>query len=72
LTTGILRLGDVILDGVLDILLDVLKGAGNSSKRDGSAAGYHRDGYAFPDATLDDPSEANNLLYELSESEDGE
>jgi hypothetical protein len=72
LTTGILRLGDVILDGVLDILLDVLKGAGNSSKRDGSAAGYYRDGYAFPDATLDDPSEANNLLYELSESEDGE
>ena len=59
------RAGDEILSGMLDVLLDVLKGAG---KKTASANGS--DSHAeFQDL---DPSVASNVLFELSESEDDE
>ena len=76
ITTGILKLGDTILDGLLDLLLDVLNGAGKTAAaartRDAAASHlksqYHDDESTI--ATLeDDPFLANNLLFELSESE---
>ena len=99
-----IRVGDTILEGILDLLLDVLKGKGSSSSSSSSNANrnnsyystssslHQQDGAAgmssasspwtsaaanahttladtFTDE-MEDPSLANNLLFELSESED--
>jgi hypothetical protein len=93
LTEGILRLGDLILDGLLDIVLDVVQGAGARGGRGASSSGsntqdtntntnlssqyaasltsssqqsYH-DNY---EPGMEDPSMANQMLFELSESEE--
>lgn len=92
-TEAFLQLGDVILDGLLDIVLDVVQGAGgrgrnNNNNRAAAAAGQqppqslssqftssrrtttqqqHHDHYE-PD--MEDPSMANQMLFELSESEE--
>jgi hypothetical protein len=58
------------LDGMLDILLDVLKGAGKTSKSGTTTERRKEFGNWEPE--MDDPSLANNLLFELSESEDDE
>ena len=97
-----IRVGDTILEGILDLLLDVLKGKGSSSSSSNanrnhsyystSSSLHQQDGAAgmssassswtsaaanahttladtFTDE-MEDPSLANNLLFELSESED--
>jgi hypothetical protein len=94
-----IRVGDTILEGILDLLLDVLKGKGSSSsnanrnnsyystssqhQQDG-AAGMSSSSSSWTSAAanahttladtytdeMEDPSLANNLLFELSESED--
>jgi hypothetical protein len=99
-----IRVGDTILEGILDLLLDVLKGKGSSSsssnanrnnsyystssslhQQDDGAAGMSSASSSswtsaaanahttladtFTDE-MEDPSLANNLLFELSESED--
>jgi len=81
LATKVIRFGDTILEGILDILLDLLKGSRSSSL----AEQQHKSSSAEeavisvnPDASseftvtneMEDPSLANNLLFELSESED--
>ncbi len=82
LTSAAIRLGDTIMDGVLDLLLDVLKQSNSASMYSSQTMGDQQDSDAFragdPDGSsgttsdprMDDPSIANNLLYELSESED--
>jgi hypothetical protein len=77
MASNIIRLGDVILDGMLDVLLDILKGQGSSWKY---AADMDRSGTlgrlddtsssSFKDPRTDDPALANELLFELSESEE--
>jgi len=73
ITSVVIRAGDTILDGVLDVLLDVLKGAGKISP--GSEYSYATNPNKFPtesqiDTTMEDPFKASDLLFELSESED--
>lgn len=92
--TKAIRFGDTILEGILDLLLDVLKGTGSSHARSNpyfsgsnrpspEAQQQHQgDGAWSPPASeasnlantvtseMDDPSLANNLLFELSDSED--
>mmetsp|Transcript_26352 Transcript_26352/g.57739 ORF Transcript_26352/g.57739 Transcript_26352/m.57739 type:complete len:384 (+) Transcript_26352:157-1308(+) len=88
--TRAIRIGDTVLEGLLDLLLDILKGKGSSAanaannyygttspppmggetaeKGDGRTAANN-----MADSITDqmnDPSLANNLLFELSESED--
>lgn len=91
LATKAIRFGDAILEGILDLLLDVLKGRGSSSARSrqyfpaeqqSSSETQHQDGGSWtqsagaPDQAntvtneMEDPSLANNLLFELSESEE--
>lgn len=67
-TSSVIRTGDVILDGVLDLLLDVLKGAGKTAAAENT---HKRANYSADKApnTMEDPYLANNLLFELSESE---
>jgi hypothetical protein len=74
-TSRFIQVGDTILDGILDLLLDILKGAGRTT----AATNTHRNSFCSPkntDAeippTMDDPFLANNLLFELSESESEE
>jgi hypothetical protein len=67
--SNVLNLGDTILDGILELLLDVLKGKG-SSNRHPSNGGSSSSGVSSSDPRMDDPSLANNLLDELSESEE--
>lgn len=82
-TSNVIRIGDAILDGILDLLLDVLKGKGASLKfaeqssseaPTGAREGYHRSqqSSSVPDTNprMEDPSLANDLLYELSESDE--
>lgn len=86
IATKAIRFGDAILEGILDLLLDILKGRGSSSARSRqyfpSSETQHQDGGVwtqFPGAPdqantvtneMEDPSLANNLLFELSESEE--
>jgi hypothetical protein len=94
-----IRVGDTILEGILDLLLDVLKGKGSSSSNANRNNSYYstssqhqQDGAAEMSSSssswtsaaanahttladtytdeMEDPSLANNLLFELSESED--
>lgn len=82
ITSAAIRLGDVIMDGILDLLLNVLK-QGNSASMYSSQALRNEQDYnnggggpstgspgTSSDPRMDDPSFANNLLFELSESED--
>jgi hypothetical protein len=77
--SSILRLGDTVLDGVLDLLLDVLKGKGSSARyaTDERSTSSRFDSPQFSstsaavaDPRMEDPSLANELIYELSESEE--
>jgi len=90
--TKAIRFGDTILEGILDLLLDVLKGSGSSHAPQnyrpygpgttgpaGQAphpAGWTSQSSSSSDPTtvftneMEDPSLANNLLFELSDSED--
>jgi hypothetical protein len=73
ITSHVIRIGDAILDGILDLLLDVLKGKGASMKF--ASQDYQSSGYSTstPDITnprMDDPTLANDLLFELSESDE--
>jgi hypothetical protein len=86
ITSNVIRVGDTIMDGVLDLLLDVLKrgnsaAAGSSSSKyaaqslgglggDAGGAEAAAAAAAASDPRMDDPSLANDLLYELSESDD--
>jgi len=76
--TKAIRLGDAILEGILDLLLDVLKGRGSSSRSNKYLSAAQLDSESR-DSTesantitnvMEDPSLANNLLFELSESEE--
>jgi len=88
--TKAIRIGDTILEGLLDLLLDILKGKGSSSAA-GAGSFYgatslapsngepaqngavRTEANSMADVITDqmnDPSLANNLLFELSESED--
>lgn len=77
-TSQILRIGDIIMDGILDVLLEVLKGKGASAKyASSSTSSEYGQEYSSSSANLpetnprmDDPSLANDLLYELSESDE--
>eukprot|EP00536_Pseudo-nitzschia_multiseries_P008056 jgi/Psemu1/66342/estExt_Genemark1.C_1980041 len=88
--TKAIRVGDTIMEGLLDLLLDILKGKGSSSAS--AASNFYgttspppsngetaQNGDAWTGANaladsitdqMNDPSLANNLLFELSESED--
>lgn len=78
--TKVIRFGDTILAGLLDLLLDVLKGRGSSfaaqqqsspvssDERDWNSSGTASDFTVTNE--MKDPSLANNLLFELSESEE--
>jgi hypothetical protein len=92
IATKAIRCGDTILEGILELLLDILKGRGSSSARsnqyfsetqsssseaqnnqDGGIWGSSSEASGFSDTVtneMEDPSLANNLLFELSESED--
>mmetsp|Transcript_27171 Transcript_27171/g.48259 ORF Transcript_27171/g.48259 Transcript_27171/m.48259 type:complete len:344 (-) Transcript_27171:241-1272(-) len=83
ISSNIIRVGDTILDGVLDLLLDILKGKGSNrfATQQGSSANSGFGTFSsttatsdsvFSDPRMEDPSLANNLLYELSESEEEE
>lgn len=65
ITSSVVRIGDTILDGILDLLLDVLKGAGKAT----TPTNAKRNGREIESSAMDDPSLANNLLFELSDSE---
>jgi hypothetical protein len=87
-TSNVIRLGDTVLDGILDLLLDVLKGKGPNRYYPSQSSDDNRGDPTFgfggneqqyastqdtthaSDPRMDDPSLANNLLFELSESED--
>jgi hypothetical protein len=85
-TSAAVRFGDTIMDGILDLLLDVLKQSNTatntySSARPSSSVGqdyntagrnssYDGSPRTWTDPQMDDPSLANDLLYELSESDD--
>eukprot|EP00980_Cylindrotheca_fusiformis_P008846 scaffold1888_cov120-Cylindrotheca_fusiformis.AAC.16 len=64
-TSSIIRIGDTILDGILDLLLDVLKGAGRTTFPEDR---YRRETES-QSSTMDDPFLANNILFDLSDSE---
>ena len=66
-TAALIRVGDAVLDGVLDVLLDILKGAGKTQNHqyDNPLGPTYN-----PGTTLDNPSLASDLLFELSDSED--
>lgn len=65
---GLLKLGDVILDGMLDVVLDVVQGAGKASASSlSSKFSRPHDKY---EPNMEDPAQANQMLFELSESED--
>jgi len=75
-----IRFGDTILEGILDLLLDVLKGQGSSSpsqqrQNGGTTAWASAEATAHTTLAdtytdeMEDPSLATNLLDELSESE---
>lgn len=73
LTASILKTGDVVLDGILDVLLDVLKGAGKSKFGNEYAFSSQTDSFSSPHSQsnpVEDLMKANELLFELSESED--
>lgn len=92
IATKAIRCGDTILEGILELLLDILKGRGSSSARSNqyfsetqsssSEAQNNQDGGGWGLSSeasnlsgtvtneMEDPSLANNLLFELSESED--
>lgn len=78
IASNVIRLGDTILDGVLDLLLDVLKGKGSKYASQGpkstSEASHETQPNPFSsiatDPRVDNPSLANDLLYELSESDE--
>jgi hypothetical protein len=89
LVTKAIRIGDTILEGLLDLLLDILKGKGSSeaaaaANRSDVSGASNTNAWAstgtpannMADSTMTDemmdPSLANNLLFELSESEDDE
>jgi hypothetical protein len=65
-TSGFLRLGDIVLDGILDIVLDIVKGAGK--RNDMNPRSQNSQQQYKP--TMEDPSLANHLLFELSDSEE--
>lgn len=77
-TEGFLRFGDLVLDSLLDIVLDVVQGAGQSttsalssqftSSRTSSSQQQPPHDHYQP--TMEDPTMANQMLFELSESED--
>jgi len=82
----ILQFGDVVLDGLLDIVLDIVQGAARSRQdsslssqfsRSSSSSGEGRSPTSTSgstassyEPTMEDPFMANQMLYELSESED--
>ena len=83
IATKVMRFGDTVLEGILDLLLDVLKGRGSSfaaqqrqhqspppssEEGDWNSLGVNSDFTVTNE--MKDPSLANNLLFELSESED--
>jgi len=59
-----LRIGDIILDGILAMLLDVLKGNGNDASRTGTQS--YPSTSKFTTSTFEDPE---SLIFELSESD---
>jgi len=63
LTSDFIQAGDVILDGILEVILDVLKGAGRA------ATSWRRHQQTY-EPSMEDPNLANELLFELSESDD--
>jgi hypothetical protein len=68
-TSGFLRLGDIVLDGLLDIVLDIVKGVGKRNEMNMNPHSHSSEQQQYT-PTMEDPSLANNLLFELSESED--
>lgn len=77
ISTKLIKFGDTVLEGILDLLLDVLKGKGSSYAAKQQSFSEEGDSRS-PSTTTDfavtnemkDPSLANNLLFELSDSED--
>ena len=73
---AMLNFGDVVLDGLLDIVLDIVQGAGrNKNQEDSLSRQYSRTSGASSSSThyeptMEDPFMANQMLNELSESED--
>jgi hypothetical protein len=69
-----IQAGDAIFDGVLEVLLDVLKGAGKHMYNDGPSSSSSRtsSSRSSQDFSNIDPSVSASLLFELSESEDEE
>lgn len=82
-TSILIKLGDTVLEAILDLLLDVLKGKSSGSYSSQYMSQSSPESHVEIDgldksssssttttAAMDDPSIANDLLYELSESED--
>ena len=76
IATKLIKFGDTVLEGILDLLLDVLKGKGSSyaaKQQSFSEEGDSRSPSTSTDFAvtneMKDPSLANNLLFELSDSE---
>jgi hypothetical protein len=80
ITSNVIQIGDAVLDGILDLLLDVLKGKGASmkfatgsqvfSKTSGDTRNQLSSGVLDTNPRMDDPALANDLLFELSESDE--
>ena len=73
----ILQFGDVVLDGLLDIVLDIVQGAAGRNKlpEDSLSGQFSRTSGSSSSSTyyepfMEDPFMANQMLDELSESED--
>jgi hypothetical protein len=71
LNQAAIKAGDSIFDGVLEVLLDVLKGAGKHMYH-GPSSSSSSSSSAAQDFSNIDPSVSASLLFELSESEDEE
>ena len=67
-----IKAGDAILDGLLEVLLDVLKGAGKHMYHGPSSSSSSSSASSPQDFSTIDPSVSASLLFELSESEDEE
>lgn len=80
-SSSLFRCGDIIMDSMLQIVLDVFNGSSVAAQTSALSSVYKQpesfqDGSpnsqsSIYDQTMEDPSIANQMLFELSESEDG-
>ena len=79
-SSSLFRCGDIVMDSMLQIVLDIFNGSNSASPNAALSSVFKQsDPYgsrspgrnlSIYDATMEDPSLANQMLFELSESED--